>query len=361
MTSDFDVFLSHTTTDKPFAWRLALDLRKEALSVWFDEWELGPGDSLHEKIAQAISTSGYVAVVLSPDSVKSRWVQVEINAAFARELELKSVFLVPILYRPCNIPSFLKDKVYADFTKDYDAGLRNLLKGLKPLEARTDPKFTFAPIENKALREQVQTILDEVAGTLRTNVSLITADARRVCATIEPHPEYYELLSNSTNPSLHPAAREWDAFQLTAQRRASLQSECAWCCTDICVPIFVRSNVVAVFFTGQHRGRDPDDTILASFRDQEREDGLEPGRFVRALKKVKPIDRKGINAGFTIGSQAARKIARVFEKHPKYLSQLAPLCKRECRRAGQGHLGAHNLPRKILPTKAPSRRRGRRD
>jgi hypothetical protein len=40
------IFLSHSSADKPFARRLAGDLRARGVRVWLDEAEIGIGDSL---------------------------------------------------------------------------------------------------------------------------------------------------------------------------------------------------------------------------------------------------------------------------------------------------------------------------
>jgi len=39
-----DVFLSHSSKDKAVVRPLAERLRKDGLKVWFDEWEIKPGD-----------------------------------------------------------------------------------------------------------------------------------------------------------------------------------------------------------------------------------------------------------------------------------------------------------------------------
>lgn len=41
----YDVFLSHSSKDKTIVRDLAARLRKDGLKLWFDEWELKPGDS----------------------------------------------------------------------------------------------------------------------------------------------------------------------------------------------------------------------------------------------------------------------------------------------------------------------------
>lgn len=51
MPCDFrlDVFLSHGAKDKAVLRLLAERLRKDGLKVWFDEWEIKPGDNIPAK------------------------------------------------------------------------------------------------------------------------------------------------------------------------------------------------------------------------------------------------------------------------------------------------------------------------
>jgi hypothetical protein len=121
------VFLSHTSADKPFVSRLAVDLRGNNVPVWYDRWELKVGDSLLRRIDEGITGSGFLAVVLSENSTKSAWVEKELHAAIAREMDEKRVFVLPLLIDDCRIPTFLREKVYADFRGSYEAGLRSLL------------------------------------------------------------------------------------------------------------------------------------------------------------------------------------------------------------------------------------------
>jgi len=126
------VFLAHSSEDHVKVGRLAYDLRRRGIPVWFDEWELKVGDSLHDKIEEGIRTSGYLTVVLSPHSVESAWVKKELNAALSLELEKRQVFVLPALIAECEIPLFLKDKMYADFRSTHEKGLEELLARLVP-------------------------------------------------------------------------------------------------------------------------------------------------------------------------------------------------------------------------------------
>jgi len=114
---------------------MAYDLRKRGVQVWFDEWELKVGDSLHDKIEQGILDSGYLIVCLSPESVNSSWVRKELNASLTIELEKRQVFVLPAFIEECEIPLFLKDRKYADFRNSYKQGLDKLLERIIPSDA----------------------------------------------------------------------------------------------------------------------------------------------------------------------------------------------------------------------------------
>lgn len=69
-------------------------------------------------------------VVLSKAAVASEWCRKELTAGLVRELEEKRVVVMPVLLEDCDIPLFLRDKKYADFRKDFDSGLSDLLKAV---------------------------------------------------------------------------------------------------------------------------------------------------------------------------------------------------------------------------------------
>ena len=132
MQSISQVFLAHSSADNPIVGRIAHDLAVRGVPVWLDEWEIKVGDSLHEKIAHGIEGSGWFVVALSRTSVQSPWVTKELNAGLVIELERREVFVLPALLEQCEIPLFLKDKKYADFRTNYEAGLDDLVARLIP-------------------------------------------------------------------------------------------------------------------------------------------------------------------------------------------------------------------------------------
>lgn len=126
------VFISYSSKDRPFAEQIAQDLIHRGVKVWIDTLEMQVGDSLNKKIQTGILSSGWLAIILSPHSVSSPWVEKELSAALELELEKRSVFVLPLLYKDCVIPLFLREKIYADFRHSYENGLCALLQKIKP-------------------------------------------------------------------------------------------------------------------------------------------------------------------------------------------------------------------------------------
>lgn len=123
------VFISHAHQDKPFVERLAADLKQAGLKVWYDAaWEIKVGESIVQKINAGLRDSDYLVIALSLASVASPWVQQELSAALMASLSDRDIVVLPVLYRDCEIPPLLRDRRYADFRTDYQAGLRSLLE-----------------------------------------------------------------------------------------------------------------------------------------------------------------------------------------------------------------------------------------
>lgn len=124
------IFLSHNKADKPFARRLAADLEHQGIKYWLDEAEIKVGESLIEKIRDGIDAMEYVAVILSPDSIASPWVQREVDVAMNQEIQGRRVKVLPVMYRECTLPGFLLGKKFADFTAsaNYDAAFEGLVR-----------------------------------------------------------------------------------------------------------------------------------------------------------------------------------------------------------------------------------------
>lgn len=91
------------------------------------------GDSLTKKIEEGLKKTKYIGIVLSPRSIKSAWVQRELEVAINREIATGEVVILPLLYEKCELPVFLSGKKYADFTSPagFDEGVGEIIRRLK--------------------------------------------------------------------------------------------------------------------------------------------------------------------------------------------------------------------------------------
>src|SRR5512133_4058489 len=104
-----DIFISYSRRDQEFVARLASDLDAQVAGVWFDQSDIQPGQKWHDEILEGIQECKAFILVLSPDSMASRYVREEVNKA----LEIgKTIF--PVIYRP------------AEWTGEFDALVREV-------------------------------------------------------------------------------------------------------------------------------------------------------------------------------------------------------------------------------------------
>lgn len=127
---DMPVFISYSHRDKDFVDKLAIQLVQKNVHAWVDRWELSVGDSLIDKIQDAVEGASALLVVLSPESIQSQWCKRELSAGLLRELEEKRVVVMPVLLQDCEIPIFARGKLYADFRNNFDVGLKAIIDGI---------------------------------------------------------------------------------------------------------------------------------------------------------------------------------------------------------------------------------------
>jgi hypothetical protein len=79
MADDFryDVFISHSSRDKSVVRPLAERLRADGLHVWYDDWELKPGDNIPSKIEEGLEHSRILLLCMSAHAFGSDWAQLE--------------------------------------------------------------------------------------------------------------------------------------------------------------------------------------------------------------------------------------------------------------------------------------------
>jgi hypothetical protein len=128
---DFGLFLSHSSKDVEAAKRIAEGLRAMSYPVWYSDWAIGPGQSIVEKINEALARNDTLIVLLSESSVQSKWVERELNTALMKQLSGQDVAVLPILIEDCKIPATLQDIKYIDMKSNFQKGFIELLEFLQ--------------------------------------------------------------------------------------------------------------------------------------------------------------------------------------------------------------------------------------
>jgi hypothetical protein len=139
------VFISYSRRDLAFVEQLAADLKAAGLDVWYDLSGLEGGQRWSKEIEKAIRESQYVLVVLSPDSVASKWVEEEF--LYASELGKK---IIPLFYKKCALPFGYRTLHFIDIQgSKYKQKFGEILRSLdvKPIVQKKSypPEESFPP------------------------------------------------------------------------------------------------------------------------------------------------------------------------------------------------------------------------
>jgi hypothetical protein len=91
----YSCFISYSTKDKEFATRIHADLQDHGVQCWFAPEDLKVGDKLRPTFDEAIRLHDKLMVVLSENSIKSPWVEKEVETAFEKEHRQSRTVLFP--------------------------------------------------------------------------------------------------------------------------------------------------------------------------------------------------------------------------------------------------------------------------
>jgi len=97
------------------------------MDIFYAKWDIKVGESIVEKINEALISHDHLIIILSSNSVQSDWVKRELNSSLMRQLQQREIMIKPVLIENCEIPPLLVDIKYADFRDDYNAGFYKLI------------------------------------------------------------------------------------------------------------------------------------------------------------------------------------------------------------------------------------------
>src|SRR5689334_7972389 len=129
-----DLFISHASKDKHRAVDGLRDWLRDTcgLRVWYDQDMLAGEASFTSEMADAITKCRAMIIVMSEASIKSTWVDREVEFALDHQAQFRDFKIVPILLDNVTPPGFLRTLNYiampnGELTLDFcDAFLTSL-------------------------------------------------------------------------------------------------------------------------------------------------------------------------------------------------------------------------------------------
>lgn len=173
------VFISHSHEDKDrFVTQFAIQLRANGIAAWVDDWEILLGDSLVDKIFNhGLANAAAVVAVISANSVNSKWVKDELDAATVRRIT-GQCRLIPVIIDEVEVPESVRHLLWVKITNmnSYEDDLRRIVDAV--FERAEKPPLGAPP-------KYVRTTLDAIPGLTGIDTSVLRVACQR--ATDEGH------------------------------------------------------------------------------------------------------------------------------------------------------------------------------
>ena len=138
----YSCFISYSSKDNDFAQRLHAGLQDQGVRCWFAPEDLKIGDKFRTRIGESIRVYDKLMVILSENSIRSPWVEEEVEAAMEKERKQNKLVLFPIrlddavmetdeawasnLRRTRHIGDFRAWKDHDPYQKSFERLLRDL-------------------------------------------------------------------------------------------------------------------------------------------------------------------------------------------------------------------------------------------
>lgn len=123
-----EVFLSHSSQDGVITERIAETLRNHGIPVWYSATNIRGAQQWHDEIGKALKRCDWFMILLSNDSIVSRWVKLEFAYALNHSQYYEKI--LPVTLEACDYESLswtLDSFQMVDLSQDYEAGCRGIL------------------------------------------------------------------------------------------------------------------------------------------------------------------------------------------------------------------------------------------
>ena len=145
-----NVFVSHNKADKDAARLLAIALFERGTGVWFDEWEIHPGDSIVGGIESGLLSANIFVLFWSNKAAKSKWVGDELRAFIHRSISDNSLKIIPLMVDETPLPPLVAD--YRGFKVKKDDSFYQIAE-----------EIVGRPVDRELIRRLQNSLLDFVS------------------------------------------------------------------------------------------------------------------------------------------------------------------------------------------------------
>lgn len=150
MTENPDAYICYNRADADWVHRLATQLESETidgnsasrhLKVFFDEWDIAPGDSLIDRMNEGMKKARHVLTVMSPEFIGADWPRFEWKHIVAQDPNNTQGRLIPLMLRDMSLDGTeridlcapFRDLKYIDFRKasEFRRGFSELVRKIR--------------------------------------------------------------------------------------------------------------------------------------------------------------------------------------------------------------------------------------
>lgn len=168
MTSQ--IFISYSKKDKDFAWKLADDLVNAGHKVWIDR-SLQVGEDWEQAIEKKLEGADEVIVILSSNSIASKWVQHEGSIAYGLKKQMYPVLIeeLPVEELPLWMSKFQYHSfINVDYEPAFEA-LNAVLTPPNPIQDLLDQQVSAYRQTGSLMGAAILQVVEEARDTLEFN------------------------------------------------------------------------------------------------------------------------------------------------------------------------------------------------
>jgi hypothetical protein len=196
------VFISYshdTQEHKKWVLELATRLRNTGVDAALDQWDLGPGDDLPHFMETNLAAADRVLMICSERYVEKAnsgsggvgYEKMIITSDLLSQIDSNKVIPVVKQQATNDVPTFLKSKLYLDFSKseDYELSFDNLVRSIhgSPLFKKPEignnpfkPAEESAPERNNDLAHDIMMVV-----THQFELGIDMTDSKKIANTLE--------------------------------------------------------------------------------------------------------------------------------------------------------------------------------